>query len=169
MTLVIGGAASGKSCFAEEWVMRLPGKRIYLATMEALDAESEARIARHRLLRAGRGFETLERSLDLSHCAVPDRANVLLEDLPNLLANEMFRPGGGGEAAALEGVAALRSRSENLTVVTGELFSGGAQYSPETLAYLKALAHVNRALAAAAESVVELVCGVPNILKGELL
>ena len=97
MTLVIGGAASGKSRFAEEWVMRLPGKRIYLATMEALDAESEARIARHRLLRAGRGFETLECSLDLSHCAVPDRANVLLEDLPNLLANEMFRPGGGGE------------------------------------------------------------------------
>ena len=61
-TLVTGGAASGKSEYAESLAMRLPGRRIYLATMRPADPESLARINRHRRLRQGRGFDTLERS-----------------------------------------------------------------------------------------------------------
>ena len=60
-TLVTGGAASGKSEYAESLALRLPGRRIYLATMRPADPESLARINRHRLLRQGRGFDTLER------------------------------------------------------------------------------------------------------------
>jgi adenosylcobinamide kinase/adenosylcobinamide-phosphate guanylyltransferase len=56
----------------------------------------------------------------------------------------------------------------NLTVVTNEIFSGGAEYAGETLAYMKNLAALNRELAARADLVVEIVCGLPNLLKGEL-
>ena len=168
LTLIIGGAGSGKSAFAEALVCRLPGKRLYLATMLPHGAESRARIEKHRAQRAGRGFETMERGLDLQHAAIPDGADVLLEDLSNLLANELYEPTGGGMDAVQRGLASLIENAENLTVVTNEVFSGGADYDEECLCYMRALAELNRALAARADLVVEVVCGLPNILKGEL-
>ena len=51
-TLVIGGAASGKSEYAEAHVETLPGRRLYIATMEPWDEECRARIARHQAARA---------------------------------------------------------------------------------------------------------------------
>ena len=167
-TLVVGGAASGKSAFAEAVAAALPGPRRYLATMEPYGAEGRARVARHRALRAGKGFETLERYVDLSGAPVPAGASVLLEDLGNLAANELYRPDGGGETAVLAGVLALRGRCAHLTVVTNEVFSGGADYAGDTLRWLMALARLNRALAARADTVVEVVCGLPNLLKGDL-
>ena len=168
LTLIIGGAGSGKSAFAEALVCRLPGKRLYLATMLPHGAECRARIKKHRAQRAGRGFETLERGLDLQHAAIPDGANVLLEDLSNLLANELYEPTGGGMDAVQRGLASLIENAENLTIVTNEVFSGGADYDEDCLRYMRALAELNRALAARADLVVEVVCSLPNILKGEL-
>ena len=61
VTLIIGGAASGKSAYAEELAMQSPGvPRLYVATMLAQDAESRARVKRHRALRRGKGFFTVE-------------------------------------------------------------------------------------------------------------
>ena len=51
-------------------------------------------------------------------------------------------------------------------MVTNQVFSGGADYSGETLDYLRALARIDRALAARAGCVVEVVCGLPNVWKG---
>lgn len=165
-TLVIGGAASGKSEYAESQVTRLPGRRIYLAAMRPWDAECRARIARHRLLRRDKGFETVERYTDLAGLELPSEANVLLECMSNLTANELYDPEGGGEDAILRGIEALLARSGHLTVVTNEVFSGGTAYGEDTLRYLETLARVNRALAAQADTVVEMVCGLPNFLKG---
>ena len=168
LTLVIGGAGSGKSAFAENHVCALEGRRVYLATMQARDPESLARIARHRALRADKGFETVERGLDLAGTELPPGANVLLEDLSNLLANECFSPAGGGADAVRRGLESLLARCENLTVVSNEIFLGGADYAVDTLGYMKDLAALNRELAAQADLVAELVCGLPNVLKGEL-
>ena len=165
-TLVIGGAASGKSEYAEARVLALPGRRIYVATMEPFDDECRARIRKHRAMRAQKGFETVECYTDLAAASVPLEANVLLECLGNLTANELFSPNGGGEAAIIRGVDALCGKCENLTVVTNEVFSGGDDYEAGTLDYLRVLAQVNRYIAARADEVIELVCGVPNILKG---
>ena len=66
-TLVVGGAASGKSEYAEQLILRagaLP--RYYVATMEPFGAEARARIARHRVLRAQKRFETIECPVGLS-------------------------------------------------------------------------------------------------------
>lgn len=165
-TLVIGGAASGKSEYAESLALRLPGRRVYLATMRPADPECVARIARHRRLRHNRGFETVERYADLAGAELPEGANVLLECMSNLAANELYSPEGGGTEAIVRGVDALLARCRHLTAVTNEVFSGGAAYGEDTLLYLRELARINRALAARADAVVEVVCGLPNILKG---
>lgn len=165
-TLVTGGAASGKSEYAESLTLRLPGRRIYLATMQPFDRECLARIERHRRLRRNRGFETVERYTGLAGAPIPAGANVLLECMSNLTANELYSPDGGGAEAVVQGVAALLERCGHLTVVTNEVFSGGAAYDESTLFYLRELGRINRALAARADTVAEVVCGLPNILKG---
>lgn len=165
-TLIIGGAASGKSEFAEAHVLKLPGRRVYLATMESFGTEARARVERHRRLRAGKGFETVERCTDLRGLEVGQDVNILLECLGNLLANELYSPQGGGSQAVLAGMEHLLAQSAHLAVVTNEVCSGGKDYAGETLRYMRELARINRTLAARAELVVEVVCGLPNVLKG---
>lgn len=167
-TLVIGGAASGKSEFAEVHALKLPGRRIYLATMEPSGAEGRARVERHRCQRAGKGFETVERYTNLAGLLLPPDTNILLECLGNLLANELYSPQGGGSQAVLAGMDHLLSQSAHLTVVTNEVCSGGTDYAGDTLRYMQELAHINRTLAARADFVVEVVCSLPNVLKGAL-
>ena len=164
--LVIGGAASGKSAWAEEYVSKQPGKPIYLATMQPYGEEGLARVKKHREQRHEKGFDTLERYTDLAHAPVPVGSSVLLEDLGNLAANELYSPEGGGTEAVLEGIEFLFRRCDNLTVVANEVFSGGQAYADDTLRYLSELARLHRILAGKADLVVELVCGLPNILKG---
>lgn len=165
-TLIIGGSASGKSEYAEARAMALPGPRIYLATMRPRDRECRGRIDRHRRLRQGKGFETVERYIDLTGAEIPAGSSVLLECMSNLTANELYDPEGGGKEAILRGVASLLAQAGHLTVVTNEVFSGGAAYGGDTLRYLETLAQVNRSLAARADAVAEVVCGLPNFLKG---
>ena len=182
-TLVIGGSASGKSDYAERHVLSLKGDgpRIYMATMEPFGAEAQARIARHHAMRRDRGFETIECYRNAGAVRLPENSNVLLEDLGNLAANELFgaelpQADDGAElhtdelsAVLSERIAAdidsLRAQCSHLTIVTNEVFSGGKEYEGETLTYLRVLAALNRKLAARADFVVEVVCGLPDVLK----
>ena len=100
MTLVLGGAASGKSEYAESLVLRTTGPRYYLATMQVWDAECAARVEKHRKMRAAKQFETVECPLHLGNVSLPARGTALLEDLGNLAANELYDPAGAGENAA---------------------------------------------------------------------
>ena len=170
-TLVIGGAASGKSEYAENLILRAgPMKRTYIATMEPFDIESCARIARHRALRAQKSFETVECYTNLERLRLSNRGAVLLECMGNLAANELYSPhgaGGNAEAAILRGIDALLLQCRELVVVSNEVFSGGYDYRGDTRPYLQVLAAVNRALAAQAGRVVEVVCGQAVYYKGE--
>ena len=169
LTLVLGGAASGKSEYAETLVLRSALPRYYLATMQVWDAECAARVEKHRKMRAAKQFETLECPLHLEAVRLPRRGTALLEDLGNLTANELYGPAGAGDDAAkliLQGLDALAAQCENLIVVSNEVFSGGADYAGDTDRYLLALARVNNALAARADAVVRVGCGVPVYYKG---
>ena len=169
LTLVVGGAASGKSEYAERLVLQTALPRYYLATMQVWDAECAARVEKHRRMRAEKQFETLECPLHLGTVHLPARGTALLEDLGNLTANELYDPTGAGEAAAsaiLDGLDRLAAQCEHLVVVSNEVFSGGANYAGDTDRYLKALAQVNNALAARADAVVRVVCGIPVYHKG---
>lgn len=169
LTLVVGGAASGKSAYAERLVLQTALPRYYLATMQVWDAECAARVEKHRRMRAEKQFETLECPLHLGAVRLPARGTALLEDLGNLTANELYDPAGAGETAAsaiLDGLDRLAAQCEHLVVVSNEVFSGGANYAGDTDRYLKALAQVNNALAARADAVVRVVCGIPVYHKG---
>lgn len=169
LTLVVGGAASGKSEYAERLVLQTALPRYYLATMQVWDAECAARVEKHRRMRAEKQFETLECPLHLGTVHLPARGTALLEDLGNLTANELYDPAGASEAAAsaiLDGLDKLAAQCKHLVVVSNEVFSGGANYAGDTDRYLKALAQVNNAFAARADAVVRVVCGIPVYHKG---
>lgn len=139
--------------------------------MEPWGQEGAERIARHRQARAGKGFFTLEQPRNLEHCLIPPHATVLLEDLGNLVANEVFSGEIVDQAAALlnlkRGLTALEEQAEHLVVVGNDLFRDGEHYPLETMAYLEVLAQVQTDLSKRYDLVAELVCGIPVIWKGE--
>ena len=160
--LVTGGSGSGKSVFAEGLVPRLEAHgRIYLATMEAEDGESRRRVMRHRAQREGLGMRTLERARDMDGAEIPQGSLVLLEDLPNLLANRMF---GGGtikdHTLKLE-LERLADAAESLILVSGDIFRDGMHYDEKTEEYIEYLGDLHRWLAGKADRTVEVVCGIP--------
>lgn len=170
MTLVSGGAASGKSEYAEALALGAPARPlIYLATMEIWDDEDRRRRERHRLLRQGKGFLTVEASRHLEAVTIPAGSTVLLECMSNLCVNECFGPEGfnGAEGRIQRGVEHLRRSCQELIVVTNELFSDGRVYDEASERYRQVLAHLNRALAAQADRVCEVCCGIPIWWKGE--
>lgn len=169
LTLVIGGAASGKSAFAEALCLQRPLPRTYLATMQVWDAECAARVAKHRAMRAEKQFATVECPLHLNRVQLSQRGTVLLEDLGNLVANELYDPAGAGDTATeaiLHGLDTLAAQCDDLILVSNEVFSGGADYAGDTQRYLQALAQINNTVAARADAVVRVVCGIPVYYKG---
>ena len=165
--LVTGGSGCGKSTWAEAQITALEGdKRVYLATMLARDGESLRRVARHRAQRRNMGFETLEQPMDVASADIAPGSVVLLEDLVNLTANEMFE--GGDVSRVVPALEALAARCRHLVMVTNDVFSDGVRYSDSVNAYLRALAGINRAAAQMSDRVVEVVYSIPVPLKGEL-
>lgn len=169
MVLVTGGSGSGKSAYAEDRVLAFgDAPRIYIATMYPFDAESLKRVERHRKMRCGKGFETIECYTGLKNISLPAGSTVLLECMSNLVANEMFREDGAGEKAVemiMEGICAAEEQSENLVIVTNEIFSETTGYEGDTERYREYLGRVNQMLAEEADEVVEVVYGIPVHVK----
>lgn len=180
LALVLGEAASGKSEFAEKLAMLLSPERYYIATMQVADAESQKRVERHRQMRLGKGFVTLERELDLAGLQMPDEQNAdlagrpvaLLECASTLLGNELYLPDGAGAQswqAIFNGVQNLLRQKVHLVVVSNCVFTEGAAYSPEMSEYLRQLGVLNQRLAVNADLVFEVCCGLPICHKGGII
>lgn len=181
--LVIGGSGSGKSEYAENCCMKLKAEKkdidqdrrpplIYIATMEPFDEESYARIERHQNMRRGKGFETVECYTHLEDVMVPEGCTVLLECMSNLVANELFSDSGRKDDTArviFGGVENLIRQAEHVVIVTNQVFSDGITYDEGTDAWLRVLAAVNNQAAELADTVCEVVHGIPVLLKGESL
>ncbi|MBP1736202.1 MAG: cobalamin biosynthesis protein [Oscillospiraceae bacterium] len=168
LTLVVGGSASGKSSFAESLMVSGDSeRRIYLATMLLRDEECEKRALHHREMRRDKAFETLECPRALERANIPPRSSVLLEDLSNLAANEFFgdEDSAGAAGRIMSGILRLEQLSEALVIVSNELFLDGMEYDRETLDYLMCLSALNRAVAARADLVYEVICGIPILWK----
>ena len=171
LSLVTGGAASGKSEYAEQLITEAARRNkeplIYLATMRPEGKEAEKRIAKHRRNRQERGFRTVEKAFDLGSLDGLEGTAVLLEDMGNLLGNEMFFEEGKGARAVRDGIRHLMQQAGDLVIVTNEIFSDGISYQEEMLTYMKELAAINCTLAEEADLVAEVVCGIPRIRKGQ--
>lgn len=182
MTLVMGGSGSGKSAYAEGLLYGY-AEKYYIATMLAEDEESKNRVKRHRRLREGKDFVTIEQPRDLTKAAGkikefrangnPSRkvrSSALLECISNLVANEMFLPEGvrGEKETAqlvIHGIEKVAAEVENFVVVSNNVFEDGICYDDGTMAYLRGIAAVNEQIAQMADRVVEVVVGIPVVLK----
>ncbi|WP_312371996.1 bifunctional adenosylcobinamide kinase/adenosylcobinamide-phosphate guanylyltransferase [Lachnoclostridium sp.] len=168
--LITGGSGSGKSAYAEEIASSLGLPVYYLATMQAYGGEGKKRVKRHRLLRSGRNFHTIEKSLTVNEVTVPKESVVLLECLSNLLANEMFDPKGIGTDGLVNGVLRqvelLSEKTTHLIVVSNDIGFDGNSYDEGTSLYIKALGELHTRLAEGFEHVVEVVCGISLNHKG---
>ena len=169
MVLVTGGASSGKSAFAEALAVACGGRFVYLATMRPFGEEGSRRIARHRAQRAGKGFETVECYGNLESAVASgefDGATVLLEDLGNLVANELFGADAQpGDRDALDGIAELSRVAANLVVVGNEVGCDGVSYGNETTRYQEEIGRLACGVAAMSDAAFECVAGIPAAIK----
>lgn len=172
LTLVSGGAASGKSEFAEHLILQSNARPlVYLATMEIWDQEDQRRADRHRLMRRDKGFQTVEAARMLETVTVPAQSAVLLECMSNLCVNECFGPDDpqGAYDRIARGIENLLTQCQDLVIVTSEICSDGRIYTPESEHYKQVLAQINQMLARRAQNVWEVCCGIPIHWKGDSL
>lgn len=177
MTLIIGGSGSGKSAYAEDYTISLSEdrKKYYIATMQIYDEEGKRKVERHRMLRGGKGFSTIEQPIDIGKAAEKmedGERTALLECISNLTANEMFL----GEIPGTEevitekivgGIAVLNRELTHLVIVSNNVFEDGNVYDKTTMAYIRAMGRINQKLAEMADEVVEVVVGIPIVIKAK--
>lgn len=173
---IIGGSGNGKSAFAEKVASKLGGKMIYIATMPIYTEEDMKVVERHHKLRAGRGFETIERPQRIDD--VPGHGEtVLLECMSTHVANVMFGdgfqdlqsdPDTDYAEVIWEEIRPVFDRDGNTVIVSAEVTMDGNTYDPATNQYIRTLAEVNNKLAEAADLFVEVVCGIPLVQKGSI-
>jgi adenosylcobinamide kinase/adenosylcobinamide-phosphate guanylyltransferase len=165
--LVLGGARSGKSRYAEAVTMAAPAPWIYVATAEPFDDEMRARIAEHKG-RRGAEWQTVDAPTDLAGAiedAPGDRA-VLIDCLTLWLNNLMFRKI-NIETAIDNLEAALAARQAPTVLVSNEVGFGIVPDNAEARRFRDLQGRVNQRVAAMAGRVILMVAGIPMLVKGE--
>ena len=168
LTLVLGGAASGKSAFAEGLVLRSGRAPVYLATAEALDAEMRGKVKRHRA-RRGAEWRTIEAPRDpgAALAAVTAAEAVLLDCATMWLSNHLLA-GGDLDAAEAALLSALDACAAPVAVVSNEVGHSVVPENALARRFRNAQGKLNQRLAARAGLVVLVVAGLPMPLKGAL-
>lgn len=166
LTLVFGGAASGKSAYAEMLAQQSGKQRIYLATSTAQDAEMQAKIARH-ISQRGPGWTTIEAPLDLGP-VLPGLTSgqICLIDCATLWLSNQMMAGNDVLTAQSDLMGALKSCAAQCIIVSNEVGHGIVPANALARTFREAQGRFNIALAAQADLVVQVTVGLPNILKG---
>jgi adenosylcobinamide kinase / adenosylcobinamide-phosphate guanylyltransferase len=172
ITLVLGGARSGKSRWAQEQAARF-SRVTYLATAQAGDSEMREKIARHRRERP-RAWRTVEVPKDLPETIRSEStgADVLLIDCFTLYVANVMRTGnksGGHNSSRIRELRdAIDSSTTSIIAVSNEVGSGVVPAFRSGRVYRDMLGQLNQELAAIADTVVLMVAGLPLPLKGRL-
>jgi adenosylcobinamide kinase/adenosylcobinamide-phosphate guanylyltransferase len=166
LTLVLGGARSGKSRFAEDLLEGVPGERVYLATAEAGDAEMAERIRHHRARRGG-GWRTVEEPLRLANALEREAGEgraVLVDCLTLWLANAMAA-GLDMEREASALLACLPGLKGPVVFVSNEVGQGIVPENALARRFRDHAGRLHQALAQASDRVYLIVAGLPLTLK----
>lgn len=165
LTLVTGGAASGKSALAETRLLGSGLTPVYIATAQAWDNEMRAKIARHRARRSG--WREIEAPMDLPAALATLRAGeaALVDCLTLWLTNVMLAKADLAEAEAAL-VAALAASPAPVVCVTNEVGQGIVPESALGRRFREAQGRLNQRIAAQADSVIAVMAGLPLALKG---
>jgi adenosylcobinamide kinase/adenosylcobinamide-phosphate guanylyltransferase len=175
LILILGGARSGKSSYAERLATEMGGRVIYIATAEAKDEEMKARIQTHRLNRPDSWY-TLEAPHNVAAAlsGIDYHPDALLLDCLTLLVSNILlslesKPPAAIEAAVQAEIEALLAAQQSLVVplivVSNEVGLGLVPPYPLGRVYRDLLGRANQQLAALAQQVVFMVAGIPMIVK----
>jgi adenosylcobinamide kinase / adenosylcobinamide-phosphate guanylyltransferase len=166
ITLVLGGARSGKSRYAEQLVERAAEYGIYCATAEAGDAEMAERIAAHRA-RRGPFWRTVETPLALAPTiaaeAAPERP--VLVDCLTLWLSNLLMAGRRPDHEEQKLCRMLRAAAGPVVLVANEVGLGLVPETPLGRQFRDAAGRLNQEIAALADRVVFIAVGLPLILK----
>ena len=163
VTLILGGARSGKSRFAES-LCRPP--RSYIATAQAFDEEMRLRIAKHREDR-GAQWNTIEAPLDLVGALKTAKGDVLVDCLTLWLTNlVMNEKDVAAEVSAL--VETLKPTSNKIVIVSNELGLGLVPEHGLSRRFRDQHGLMNQRVAEVAQCVVFMVAGIAQVIKGQL-
>lgn len=168
VTLILGGARSGKSRFAESLIAASPGPWVYLATGESGDAEMAARIRNHRA-RRGDDWRTVEEPLDLAGALgrATGKGRAILVDCLTLWISNLMA---AGRDVALETerlIATLPRISTPIVFVANEVGLGIVPDNALARAFRDEAGRVNQAIAAVADRVYFVAAGLPLVMKDE--
>ncbi len=166
--LIIGEPDSGKSQKAESIAIELSGdgKRIYIATMIPYGDEGIKRIEKHRKMREGKEFITIEKATDVGELAEEigniSKVTCLLECMSNLVGNEMHLPEKTNMEDSflankiIEDIRQLSDKSENLVIVSNRFPLNDSSYDEDTIRYVRLTELINNRLSEIADKVYEL-------------
>lgn len=165
LTLVLGGAASGKSAYAETQVLGAGTSPVYIATAQAFDAEMTAKIAAHRQMR-GPGWRTVEEPLDLpAALATATAGDAVLIDCATLWLTNLILSDADISAAQSGLLAALATCPAPVVIVSNEVGAGIVPDNALSRQFRNAQGRLNQTLAAQADRVVAVMAGLPLVLK----
>ncbi len=165
VSLVLGGARSGKSAYAENLIRALPAPWIYCATAQALDDEMSDRIAHHQA-RRGEGWITLETPLDLAEALAAHTQPILVDCLTLWLTNIMLA-GKDVTAETAKLLAAAKASKAPIVFVSNEVGLGIVPGNALAREFRDNAGRLNQDVAKIASHVVFMAAGLPMVLKGE--
>jgi len=165
VTLVLGGAGSGKSLFAENLIKSFP-TRLYIATAKARDDDMQTRIEKHQL-RRGPEWKLIEEPLKIADVMIqnakPSRP-ILVDCLTLWLAN-LMETDNAIDQAFKDLASTLETVQGSVVLVSNEVGLGGVAANAEMRQFMDYQGRLNQVIAKAADRVILVVAGLPVILK----
>jgi len=176
ISLVTGGCRSGKSAYAQQVAEQSPPPRTYVATAVAIDEEMRERIASHQQARRNRGWETVEEPLELAAALARCRQHkVVLIDCLTIWINNLMYDAEQNARQVTETDVVQRCREllaaagdcrDEVILVTNEVGLGVVPENRVARRYRDLVGRANQVIAAQADSVTLVACGIPWQLKG---
>ncbi|WP_372570797.1 bifunctional adenosylcobinamide kinase/adenosylcobinamide-phosphate guanylyltransferase [Ruegeria jejuensis] len=167
-SLVLGGAASGKSVFAEQLSVKSGKNRFYVATSQVFDDEMRTKIDRH-ITQRGTGWTTIEAPFDLAPALRGcSQGDLCLIDCATMWLSNHLLAEHDLMAQQAQLLAAFRNCAADVVIVSNEVGHGIVPDNALARQFREAQGRLNIALAAEADLVVQVIAGLPQVLKGAL-
>ena len=167
-TFALGGAASGKSQWAEDVANSCGLRKTYLATGRIWDGEVQERVNIHRTRRDA-GWQTVECPLNLAEpLSQLTSGEIVLIDCATMWLNNHLMDGNDLGQAQTDLLQALRGCDAPWIIVSNEVGQGIVPDNAMARQFREAQGRLNIALAGEADTVVQVIAGLPQVLKGQL-